>query len=245
METIQIVRVRAGRNPKYFERAEASLLLFGLVALLVACQGVGPTGNRVTSAQLGQLSVNPATLNVGSVTVGSSGTASGSLRAAGSIVMITAATCTNPAFTISGLSIPATISVGANVPFTVIFSPTTTGAETATLIFTSNATVSPTTEALTGTGMPAPVHSVNLSWNGSTSWNISGYNIYRAVYSLAPVNACGSFAKINPLLNAGTGYTDSSVTDGTAYCYAVTAVNTSNEESGYSNIVSDVQIPPP
>ena len=87
-------------------------------------------------------------------------------------------------------------------------------------------------------------NSVNLSWTGSTSSNISGYNIYRAVYSAAPVNACGSFARINPSLNAGTAYTDSNVIEGTAYCYAATAVNTGNQESGYSNIVSDVQIPP-
>jgi hypothetical protein len=46
-------------------------------------------------------------------------------------------------------------------------------------------------------------------------------------------------------LNPSTVYTDSNVTDGNAYCYAATAVNTSSEESGYSNIVSDVQIPPP
>ena len=39
-----------------------------------------------------------------------------------------------------------------------------------------------------------------------------------------------------------TVYTDSNVSDGTSYCYAATAVN---EENGYSNIVSDVQIPPP
>jgi len=86
---------------------------------------------------------------------------------------------------------------------------------------------------------------VNLSWTASTSGNISGYNIYRAVYSPAPVSACGSFAKINPLLNTGLLYTDNNVVDGTAYCYATTAVDTSNQESGYSNIVSNVQIPAP
>jgi hypothetical protein len=31
--------------------------------------------------------------------------------------------------------------------------------------------------------------------------------------------------------------------NGTVYCYAATAVNTSDQESGYSNIVSNVQIP--
>jgi hypothetical protein len=36
---------------------------------------------------------------------------------------------------------------------------------------------------------------------------------------------------------------DTSVADGTNYCYATTAVNSSDEESGYSNIVSNVQVP--
>jgi len=93
--------------------------------------------------------------------------------------------------------------------------------------------------------MAAPVYSVNLSWTASSSANISGYNVYRAVYSPAPVSACGTFVKINSLLNTSPTFTDSNVVDGTDYCYAATAVNTSNQESGYSNIVSDVQIPAP
>jgi len=121
----------------------------------------------------------------------------------------------------------------------VTFSPQTTGAVGATLTFGSNAQPSTTSETLSGTGTPAPTHTVNLSWNASTSSNISGYNVYRAVY----VSSCGSFSKINSTLNTGTLYTDSAVTDGTSYCYATTAVNSSNEESGYSNIASNVQIP--
>ena len=96
-------------------------------------------------------------------------------------------------------------------------------------------------ETLTGTGTPAPPHTVNLSWNASTSSDVSGYNIYRAVYT----TSCGSYGKINSALITSTLYSDSSVVDGTSYCYASTAVNTSNEESGYSNIVSNVQIPAP
>jgi fibronectin type 3 domain-containing protein len=82
---------------------------------------------------------------------------------------------------------------------------------------------------------------VSLTWNASSSTDVSGYNIYRAPYT----STCGSFAKINPSLNAGTAYTDSNVTDGSSYCYAATTVDTSNNESGYSNIVSDIQIPAP
>jgi len=71
--------------------------------------------------------------------------------------------------------------------------------------------------------------------------NVSGYNVYRAIYT----NPCGSFSKINSLLNTSTLYTDSAATDGTSYCYATTAVNTNNQESAYSNIASPVQIPAP
>ncbi|MGO9088042.1 MAG: hypothetical protein ACLQBK_22725 [Candidatus Sulfotelmatobacter sp.] len=121
------------------------------------------------------------------------------------------------------------------------FSPLASGAASATLTFTSNAQPTTTTETLTGTGTPAPTHTVNLSWNASTSSNISGYNIYRAVY----VNSCGSFSKINPVLNTGLLYSDLAVVGGTSYCYATTAVNTSDEESGYSNLVSNIHIPAP
>jgi fibronectin type 3 domain-containing protein len=47
------------------------------------------------------------------------------------------------------------------------------------------------------------------------------------------------------MLNTDTLYADSAVVDGATYCYATTAVNTSNEESGYSNVVSNVQVPAP
>ena len=94
-------------------------------------------------------------------------------------------------------------------------------------------------------GSPKPIppppsdHSVYLSCNASASQDVSGYNVYRAVYS----NSCGSFSRINSALSAGTSYTDSTVVTGASYCYAATAVSTSNEESSPSDIVSDVQIP--
>jgi hypothetical protein len=200
--------------------------------LTIALSGTGTAG-------AGQLSVSPTTLALGSVVVGTSGTASGSLSASGASVTVTAASTNDSVFSVGGLSLPVTISAGQSLPFTVTFSPLTTGAASATLTFTSNAQPSTTTEALTGTGAPAPTHTVDLSWDASTSANISGYNIYRAVYT----GSCGAFSKINSQLNTSTLYTDASVTDGTSYCYAATAVNSSNEESGYSNVVSNVQIP--
>jgi hypothetical protein len=156
-------------------------------------------------------------------------------------VTVTGATANNSVFVIGGISLPVTIPAGQSVPFTITFSPQVSGAAGATLTFASNAQPSTSTESLTGTGTPAPTYSVNLSWAASTSANVTGYNIYRAPYS----TSCGTFKKLNSQLNTGTLYTDSTVTDGASYCYAATTVNSSNGESGYSNIVSNLQIPAP
>lgn len=188
---------------------------------------------------IGQLGASPATLNVGSVVVGTSGSASGSLSATGANVTVTAASTTNSAFSLGGISLPVTIAAGQSLPYSITFSPKATGAVSATFTVTSDAALATTTEGLTGTGTAAPTHTVSLSWDATTSPGILGYNIYRAVYT----TSCGSYGKINAVLNTSTAYSDSTVSDGVSYCYAATAVNTSNEESGYSNIVSDLQIP--
>jgi len=202
--------------------------------LTIPLEGAG------TSA-VGQLSVAPATLDVGNVAVGTSGTASGTLTATGANVTVTAATTDNSVFAIGGLSLPLTILAGHSVQFTITFSPLVIGAASATLTIASDAQPSTITESLAGTGTTSSNsnHSVALSWNPSTSSGIAGYNVYRATYT----NSCGSFAKINGSLDANTVYTDSNVVDGASYCYATTAVNSSNEESSPSNVVSNVQIP--
>jgi hypothetical protein len=201
-----------------------------------------PVSGTGVAIAVGQLSVSPSTLALGNVVVGSSGTATGTLTASGATVTVTAASTNNSVFTIGGFSLPHTITAGQSANFTITFSPLTSGTVSATLTFTSNAQPSTTTETLTGTGTPAPTHSVALSWSASTSQNISGYNIYRSPYTTTS-SSCGSFTKINSLLDTGTLYTDSLVTNSSVYCYATTAVDTSNVESGYSNIVSNVQIP--
>lgn len=206
--------------------------------LTIPLSGTGTNTVTTTTAQLG---VTPATLGLGNVVVGTSGTASGSLSASGGSVTVTGASSNNSVFVIGGISLPVTIPAGQSIPFTVTFSPQVSGTAGATSIFASNAQPSSTTESLTGNGLPAPTHSVNLSWAASTSANISGYNVYRAPYA----TSCGTFKKLNTQLNTGTLYTDSTVTDGASYCYAATTVNSSSGESAYSNIVSNLQIPAP
>lgn len=198
-----------------------------------------PLSGTAVGAQ-GTLAVtNP--INVGSVVVGSSGTASGSLTATGATVVVSSVTLggTNPSeFAVTGLTFPVTVNVGTPVSFTVKFTPGATGAASATASFASNASNSPTTTTLTGTGTAQTPHTVQLTWAASGTPDVTSYNVYRATFSN---NVCGSYANIGSTLGSVTAFTDNNVTNGTTYCYAATAVDEAGE-SGYSNI-AEAQVP--
>jgi len=186
-----------------------------------------PLTGTGTNAPVGQLSVSPTTFPFGNVTLGSYGTQPGTLSATGASVTVTAGTINNSVFSLSGLSFPVTIPAGQNVQFTVTFTPQSGGPASGTLSFTSNAANSPTVASLTGTGLGS--HTVTLNWKASSSQNITGYNIYRGAVSGGP------YTKINSALDPNTNYIDSTVVDGQTYYYVTTAVNSSDEESTYSN----------
>jgi hypothetical protein len=183
-----------------------------------------------------QLSVSPSTLNFGNVTVGSSATLGATLTASNGAVIISAAESSTSEFAVTGLTLPLTIPAGKSVQATISFTPNASGTASAQDQFVSNATNSPTREQLTGTGVAQTAsHSTSLTWRaGSTG--IVGYNVYRGTASAGP------YSQINSALVSSTSYTDSTVVGGTTYYYVTTEINSSGEESGYSN-VAEAQIP--
>ncbi len=200
---------------------------------------VALSGTAVSQSQ-GTLSASA--VNAGSVVVGTSGSQTGTLSATGASVSVNSVSLSgaNPSeFSISGITFPVTVTTTQPVTFTVNFTPGATGVASATASFASTAANTPTASSLSGTGTAAPIHSVNLSWTASTTSGIESYNIYRAVHG----TSCGSYTNIGSTAGSTTAYTDNNVTDGTTYCYATTAVDSSGE-SGYSNITQAV-IPPP
>jgi hypothetical protein len=76
-------------------------------------------------------------------------------------------------------------------------------------------------------------HVVDLSWKGSTSSDVVGYNVYRGPNGT-------TWNKINPSLIGSTLYDDSTVANGTTYYYATTAVNSYGDESRKSAAVEVV-----
>jgi fibronectin type 3 domain-containing protein len=61
---------------------------------------------------------------------------------------------------------------------------------------------------------------------------VIGYNAYSSMVSVGP------FVKLNSTPIATSNYTDTTVQSGKTYYYVVTAVDSSNNESSYSNQVS-------
>ena len=75
---------------------------------------------------------------------------------------------------------------------------------------------------VTGSG-----HSVAVSWTASTTSNVS-YKVYRGTVTGGPYTYLSS-------AGTATTYTDSNVQSGQTYYYVVTALDSSNNESVYSN----------
>jgi len=185
------------------------------------------TGTGVAATQT--LSFSSTNLAFGNVNSGSSSTQNVTATNTGNASVTVSGIAENGAgFTLSGAGTPVTLTSGQAMTFGVIFSPTSAGSDTGTVMVTSTATGSPTTIALSGTGVQTTSHSVGLSWVASTS-TVSGYNIYRST-----TNGSG-YAKINTGLVAGVTYNDTTVQSGTTYYYVVTAVDSTGTESSDSN----------
>lgn len=173
------------------------------------------------------LSLSPNSLSFGNTTVGSNSQLPVLVQNTGTgSVTISSCSVTGSTYTVSDLSLPATLSPGQNMSFTVTFTPSSTGVFTGSASLISTASTSPNVESLSGTGVSA--HSVSLSWKASTSSGVLGYDLYRATTSGGP------YTEITASLVSGTSYTDTTVSASETYYYVATAV-TDSGESGYSN----------
>jgi hypothetical protein len=172
-------------------------------------------------------------LSFGNVTTGtSSATQNVTITNTGnSNVTISQINLSGAGYSMTGGSAPVTLTPSQNLTLSIQFSPTTAGAASGSVTIVSNATGSPATISLSGTGVAPVQHSVALTWNASTS-TVAGYNVYRSTVSGS------SYALINSSLVAVLNYTDSTVQNGTTYYYVTTAVDSSGNESTFSNEVS-------
>jgi hypothetical protein len=170
----------------------------------------------------GHLALSPTSLSFGNVDVGAMTKRTFTMSATGGSVTISSAAISNSHFTIPGTSFPLTIGAGHSVTLDVDFTPTASGTTSGKLTFASNASNTPFTESVTGSGV-VPQHSVKIRWDASPS-PVVGYNVYRCTTG-------HWYARINYTLDVGTEYVDKNVVSGVTYYYEATAVNASGEES--------------
>jgi hypothetical protein len=178
------------------------------------------------------LNASATTLSFGSVNLGSNSSLGVTFTNAGnSNVTISGVSISGAGYTASGVSTGQILTPGQTATLSVTFTPASSGSLPGSVTVTSNATNSPATVTLSGTGVQAVAHSATLTWTASTS-TVSGYNVYRSSVSGGP------YTIINSSLVTTTQYTDSTVQAGQTYYYVVAAVNSSDVDSVDSNQVS-------
>jgi hypothetical protein len=122
------------------------------------------------------------------------------------------------------------LAAGANCTIAVMFTPSVTGTEAASLSIADNSSGSPQTVPLSGAG----THDVILSWTDSTTPAVVGYDVYRGTTLGGPYPTQLNSTPVN-----GTTYTDETVQAGQTYYYVVTAVASDDvTQSADSNQVS-------
>ena len=188
-------------------------------------------------AAVPQLTANPTSLSFGNTTVGSSNVKQVTVTNTGNVsTTISSAAVAGTGFSLSGSGSSVALNPGQSETYTVNFDPKSAANDTGTFSIASNAPNSPMKIGLSGTGVTSPTnHSVALAWDRSSS-TVIGYFVYRSSKSGGP------YAKVNSAADASTSFSDSTVANGQVYYYVVTAVDSSNIESAYSNQVS-VTIP--
>jgi len=174
------------------------------------------TSNSATltvNAAAGQLSAVPSTAAFGSVTTGTSNSQTIKLtNSGGSSVSISQANVTGAGFSVSGLTLPATVPAGQSINFNAVFAPTSAGSVTGSISLVSTASNSPLAVALSGTGAAPTL----LLGANPTSLSFGSVNVNSNSSLTATVTNNGnSDVKISSVTTNGAAFSASGLSAGT------------------------------
>src|SRR6185437_7625178 len=157
-----------------------------------------------TVVTAGSLTSNPSSVSFGSVLTGSSTPSTVTLtNSGGSSITISAATVSGTGYSLSGMSVPATIAAGNTATFTVTLAPQNAGTATGSAVITSNASNGTLTIPLTAT-VTAP-GSVSPSPSSVSFGNVVVGNTQLVSETLK--NPGGSSITVSQATITGSAYT--------------------------------------
>ena len=155
----------------------------------------------------GKLSLNPPGWNFGNVSVSSSAVQNVTVSNIGNgSAQISQLNVTGTGYSVSGLTLPAALAAGQSATFQVKFGPTATGPSLGSVSVVSNASGSPNTFSLTGTGVQSNLTLSSSSLNfgdinlgSSTSQNVTLSNTGTASLTVSQINVIGSDYSVSGL----------------------------------------------
>jgi hypothetical protein len=157
------------------------------------------------------MTINPSPVAFGNVNAGSNSSQTVTVTNSGNATLsITAATISGSSYTMS-LAAPVSVNAGSNTTFSVTYAPTAAGSSTGTIQITSNASATPASISLSGTGMQAQVaasptsaafSNVIVGSNGSQSVKLT--NNGNATLTFSNITVSGAGMSINGLTTSST-----------------------------------------
>ena len=195
----------------YLPTRWSALAIVLALATMVGCQGLSTGKSNVQTTQNplpGTLGAAPGSVSFGNVQVGTSQSQSNTLsNTGGTSLTVTKADVTGAGFSITGLTLPLTLSPAVGKTFSVTFSPQTAGAATGTLVFT-NSDLSTLTIPLSGTAVGAG----SLTGN-PTSFSFGSVQIgSQSSQTETLKNTGGEDLTISQATVSGSGYSYSGLT---------------------------------
>jgi hypothetical protein len=166
------VTVAAGSATGSFTATGSSVSSAQSATLTATAGSVNKTFALTLNPGTPTLALSATSLSFGSVSIGTAATQTLTLTSTGSApVTVTSATVTGSGFTISGITLPLTLSSSSpTAKLTVQFDPSSSGAVSGQIALSSNSSSGATTSVgLSGTGVPAlsAISCTNASMSGS------------------------------------------------------------------------------
>ena len=193
------------------------------VVVLVAALGVLPFlltgcgGTGVAQQPPGQtpgapaVSASPSSLSFGNVTVGTSSSLSVTVSNTGTAdLVVSSVTLSGTGFSMSPLTFPVTISAGSSRAVSVTFAPQSAGAVSGTATIVSNASATPSTVSVQGTGVSPAVPTLSLNPSSIAFGNVVVGN--SSSQNLTLTNPSAVDVSVSGVNVAGTGFSSNNQT---------------------------------